>query len=208
MQEVEGGAALPGLYPPNDAAKARYAAQRPLSRMRPCGAWLRHDERVGVRGRRTWAQVSALTLTLSPRKSGEREQARQAKLFHRIGAGLGDHAVLIGSDAGDTHRADDLAADGNRADRPLQSMRRAGSEYVNLLHRRQLRPGTPSSGGDRSPRRRPCRSLPGRCRSGCCRSSRTPPGSRGCRPRRRRQASCSSLLPPALQPLLLSPARG
>ncbi len=25
MQEVEGGAALPGLYPPNDAAKARYA---------------------------------------------------------------------------------------------------------------------------------------------------------------------------------------
>jgi regulator of RNase E activity RraA len=26
MQEVEAGAALPGLYPPNDAAKARYAA--------------------------------------------------------------------------------------------------------------------------------------------------------------------------------------
>jgi regulator of RNase E activity RraA len=26
MQEVEGGAALPGLYPPNDAAKARYEA--------------------------------------------------------------------------------------------------------------------------------------------------------------------------------------
>lgn len=26
MQEIEGGAALPGLYPPNDDAKARYAA--------------------------------------------------------------------------------------------------------------------------------------------------------------------------------------
>ena len=28
MQEVEGGAALPGLYPPNDENKARYAASR------------------------------------------------------------------------------------------------------------------------------------------------------------------------------------
>ncbi len=26
MQEVEAGAALPGLYPPDDAAKARYGA--------------------------------------------------------------------------------------------------------------------------------------------------------------------------------------
>ena len=26
MREVEGGAALPGLYPPNDEAKARYEA--------------------------------------------------------------------------------------------------------------------------------------------------------------------------------------
>jgi regulator of RNase E activity RraA len=28
MQEVEGGAALPGLYPPSDETKARYAASR------------------------------------------------------------------------------------------------------------------------------------------------------------------------------------
>jgi len=48
----------------------RLQGSAPSPRLRPCGAWLRHDERVGVRDgdkfqqRRMWLP---LTLTLSPR---------------------------------------------------------------------------------------------------------------------------------------------
>ena len=50
MQEVEGGAALPGLYPPNDADQGALRRDEPAPRLRPCGALLRHDERVGREG--------------------------------------------------------------------------------------------------------------------------------------------------------------